>query len=251
LLSGQKDYWALGATSGGPVSTRQEAENAWLPHQQAGGRRASRPSLALSDSSAQRQEAQTRARGVARRQPGEADTTFLRRILPISFAATQDLVAFSWRPSPHGKQLFFSVPGNEGNEYGRDLLVVDPYQAHTYAVQVLTLESLGDVTELGSLFFADVDQDGQKELLALLECSLREPAFKDKRGHQHYGRQTSYQTVVFRLLELSSAGRPQYALDPTPRPYLDELPTAAAVRQALAKHLAKPGQRPTPAKPSH
>ncbi|PJJ60563.1 hypothetical protein [Hymenobacter chitinivorans] len=186
----------------------------------------------------QRREDQTTKQGTAQRLPGEADTTFLRRVLPVSFPNSADLVAYQCRPSTFGQQLFFSVPGGEGNEYGRDLFVLDPYQADTYAVQVLTLESLGDETGLAALFFADVDQNGQKELLTLLECSLREPAFK-KQGTQYYGRVTQYQTVVFQYAGLSEAGRPHYRLDPVPRPYLDNLPTVAAVRQALAKHPSR------------
>ncbi|WP_324678656.1 hypothetical protein [Hymenobacter sp. GOD-10R] len=199
-----------------------------------------------SDVTAQYDETEVLHRGVAQRLPGESDTTFLKRVLPVSFPASSDLVTYAWRPSSFGKQLFFSVQGSGDNEYGRDLFVLDPYQANTYAVQVLTLESMGDATDLAALFFADVDHNGQKELLTLLECSLREPAFK-KKGQQYYGRVAHYQTLVFQCIGLSSAGRPQYRLDATPRAYLDELPTAAAIRQALAQHQQKLPQPKTKA----
>lgn len=193
------------------------------------------PTDLVTDSAALRRETQTRQSGIAQRQPGEADTTFLRRVLPVSFPASDDLLAYTWRPSSFGKQLFFTVSGPDGNEYGRELFVLDPFRANTYAVQVFNLESMGDATTVAALFFADVDQNGQRELLALLACNLREPAFKDKYGTQYYGRETSYETHVFRYSGLDSAGRPQYREDSTPRPYLHGLSTAAAVRQALAQ----------------
>jgi hypothetical protein len=175
--------------------------------------------------------------GVVQRRLGEADTTFLRRVVPTSFPLASDLVAYAWRPSTFGKQLFFSVPGSEETTaYGRDLFVLDPFAPNTYAVQVLPLESMGDETALAALFFADVDHDGRKELLTLLSCELREPAFKDKHGQQSYGRFTHYQTLVFKTVEPDPTGRPRYQLDPTERPYLDELTSAAAVRQALVRH---------------
>jgi hypothetical protein len=175
--------------------------------------------------------------GVVQRRPGEADTTFLRRVVPTSYPLASDLVAYAWRPSAFGKQLFFSVPGSEETTaYGRDLFVLDPFAPNTYTVQVLPLESMGDETALAALFFADVDHDGRKELLTLLSCELREPAFKDKHGQQAYGRFTHYQTLVFKTVGSEPTGRPRYQLDSTERPYLDELPSAAAVRQALVRH---------------
>lgn len=182
-------------------------------------------------------EARTMRWGLAYRYPSEADTTFLRRVLPSSFPRSIDLLAATWRPSTYGKQLFFSVPGSEDNDnrYGSELFMLDPYQGSLYAVQVFTIPSLGDATSLTSLFFADVNQDGQKELLVLSECSLREAD----------GRETHYQTQVFQYIGLTSNGRPQYCEDPTKRPYLDGLDTAAKVRQALARH-----QSPAPSAPS-
>jgi hypothetical protein len=183
-------------------------------------------------------EAQTMRRGLAYRRPQEADTTFLRRVLPSSFPRSTDLLAAMWRPSKFGKQLFFSVSSPEENAYGTDLFILDPFEGDTYAVQLLTIPSLGDATGLSSLFFADVNHDGQKELLALSECSLVEIG----------GRETHYQTQVFQYVGLTSTGRPQYCEDPTPRPYLAELSTAAAVRQALARHQPLPA--PPPGKPA-
>jgi hypothetical protein len=173
-------------------------------------------------------EARTMRRGLAYRYPKEADTTFLRRVLPSSFPQSVDLLAATWRPSEFGKQLFFSVPGSEDNDntYGSELFMLDPFQGSTYLVQDLVIPSLGDATSLTLLFFADVNQDGQKELLVLNECTLREAA----------GRRTHYQTQVFQYIGLTSAGRPQYCEDPIKRPYLDGLDTAIKVRQALAQH---------------
>ncbi|WP_045689449.1 hypothetical protein [Hymenobacter sp. AT01-02] len=190
---------------------------------------------------AQQLEAQTIQQGIAHRQPGEADTTFLKRVLPVSFPASGDLVAYAWRPSAFGKQLFF-VLGSGDNEYGNDLFILDPIEANTYAVQILPLEPfMGDKTYLASLFFADVDEDGQKELLTLLECSLREEFKMD--GQWRIGRKTHYQTMIFKYAGLSSTGRPQYEEDTTPRPYLDELATAAEVRENLPKRKA-PQRKP-------
>ncbi|QIX59895.1 hypothetical protein HER32_01280 [Hymenobacter sp. BT18] len=183
---------------------------------------------------AQQIEAQTIQQGIALRQPEEADTIFLKRILPVSFPTSGDLVVYPWRLNTYGKQLFFTVKGGADNEYGYDLFVLDPIQANTYAVQILSLgSSMGDMTYLTSLFFADVDEDGQKELLTLLECSLREEFKVD--GQWLIGRKTHYQTRIFKYMMPSSTGRPQYQEDTTPRPYLDELATAAEVRQNLPK----------------
>jgi hypothetical protein len=181
-------------------------------------------------------EAQTLKQATAQRLPGEADSTFLRRVLPASYPQSNDLLAATWRPSAFGKQLFFTVRGTDesNNDGGTDLFMLDPFQANTYAVQVFTIPSQGDLTDLEAFFFTDVDQDGHKELLAISECSLRE-SFKDH-GEVLYGRAPHYQTVVFQYVGLSSTGRPQYRDYPKDTSYLDELPTAAAVRQALARH---------------
>lgn len=192
--------------------------------------------LPTPESAAQRREAQTLKLGLAQRQPGEADTTFLRRVLPVSFPQSNDLLAATWRPSAFSKQLFFSVLGTSDreHEYGTDLFMLDPFQADTYVVQVFTIPSQGDLTVLEAFFFTDVDQDGRKELLAISECSLRE-SFKDH-GQVLYGRSPHYQTLIFQCTGLSNTGRPQYRDDPRDYSYLDELATVAAVRQALARH---------------
>ena len=181
---------------------------------------------AAPEPSPQRREAQTRQQGTAQRRPGEADSTFVRRVLPLSYAGSNDLLAATWRPSTFGKQLFFSKRGQDTNEYGTDLLMLDPFAADTYSLQTFTIFTQGDATDLAALFFADVDQNGTKELLAISECSLREGS----------GRETHYQTLIFRYEGLDKMGRPRYHYDAGNYDYLDELPTVAAVRQALARH---------------
>ncbi|WP_201982325.1 hypothetical protein [Hymenobacter rubidus] len=182
--------------------------------------------------------------GIARRAAGEADTTFLKRTFPVSFTAER-LVAYAWRPGAFGKQLFF--PRLEVNEYrheGEDaaLFVLDPFQLNTYAVQKLLLASIGDITNLSAFFFADVDRDGQKELLALVYAEVQEAGLLEHGNgtkERAYARMSHRHTYVFRYAGLSKAGLPRYRADTTPRPYLDELPTATAVRRALAQHQVR------------
>ncbi|AHJ95560.1 FG-GAP-like repeat-containing protein [Hymenobacter swuensis] len=190
----------------------------------------------LRQSEAARLEARTRQQGEARRLPGETDTRFLRRILPLSLSYSGRVISYVWRPTAFGKQLFLAVRSQGENEYGTDLLVLDPYRPNTYALRILPLEDMGDLTNLESLFFTDVDHDGRLELLALKECSLKDVGWTDKHGQSSYGHFSHYATDVFRLAGTDRAGRPRYVRDTTSRPYLDELPTAAAVRKALAKH---------------
>lgn len=185
------------------------------------------------------QEDHVLRQGIAQRAPGEADTTFLKRLFPASFPPADDLVTYAWRPSPFGKQLFFSYRGRGDNAYGTNLYVLDPFQPRTYAVHALTLPDMGDLTNLAAFFFADVNGDGQKELLTLLVCSLRETHKADD-GELLSGHWDHYQTVVFQHAGLDAASRPRYRLDPTPRPFLDELPTAAAVRRELTRHPVRP-----------
>ncbi|MDJ0367974.1 energy transducer TonB [Hymenobacter sp. H14-R3] len=199
--------------------------------------------LALAQALVRRREAQTRQQGAARRLPGEADNTFVRRVLPIAYAQADNLLAYAWRPSAFGKQLFFSVHGEEGNEYGTNLFVLDPYQENTYAVRVLPIASMGDITTLDALFFADANHDGRKDLLALSGCSLKERIKQD--GEWLYGRSTHYRTDTWQYLGLDKAGRPQYEQGPE-RSDLDDLATAAEVRKALTQP-ARP-RRPAPAK---
>jgi hypothetical protein len=116
-----------------------------------------------------------------------------------------------------------------GNDYGTDLFMLDPFQPNTYAVEVFAIPTQGDETDLAAFFFADVDRDGQKELLAIGACSLREGMVNGL-----HPRTTHYQTQVFQYTDRSSTGCPQYRGYPNDTSYLDELPTAYAVRQALA-----------------
>jgi hypothetical protein len=192
----------------------------------------------LRQSEAKRLEAQTRKQGLARRRPGETDAQFVRRVLPLALAETGHLMKYAWRPGAFGKQLFVATRGQGDNEYGTDLLVLDPYRPNTYALRILTLGTMGDLTNLESLFFADADHDGRPELLALKECSLRDIGFTDKHGQSSYGHFSHYATDIFRLAGPDRAGRPRYLPDTTARAYLDELATAAAVRRALARHRA-------------
>jgi hypothetical protein len=177
---------------------------------------------------AQRREADTRGYQTARRRPGEADSTFVRRVFPLSYDSTsRALLTRAWRPSAFGKQLFFTRPSCTGYcGYSTLLLVLDPYQKNTYAVQEFVIPSQGDDTTLADLFLADVDHDGRQELLAIGECCLRE----------NNGCYNHYQTQIWQYLGPDRTGRPRYQADETERPYLDDLPTAAAVRRALARH---------------
>lgn len=196
-------------------------------------------------------EARTLRRGVAQRQPAESVDAFLHRVLPASFQASDGafpkVVQYAWRPSAFGKQVFFSVRGTEtsGNDYGTDLFMLDPFESNTYAVEVFNIPSQGDETNLEAFFFADVDRDGQKELLAIGACSLREG-----RVNGFYPRTTHYQTQVFQYTGLNSTGCPQYRGYPKDTSYLDELSTAAAVRHALAAPPVRKRKIPssTPAK---
>ena len=183
---------------------------------------------------AQRREATTRWKQTARRLSGEADSTFVRRVLPLSCPEdAADLLAYAWRPTAFGKQLFFSRRGAP-NEYGTNLFVLDPYLPDTYAVQVLPVDDMSDFTYLAALFFTDADHDGRKDLLALAECSLSEEHESDD-GERLIGHWNHYRTDIWQYVGPDPAGRPRYQPDPTPRPYLDDLATAAEVRRTLAK----------------
>jgi hypothetical protein len=188
----------------------------------------------------------TLRRGLARRRAGEPAAAFVQRVLPHAYASAQEreghksFVRYAWRPTSFGPQLFLAVRGQEAtNEGGTDLLVFDPIRPRTYTVQTLQLETMGDLTDLEALFFADIDHDGRQELLALVECSLREVLSVDKHGNRHTGHVAHYQTYIFRYGGLGRTGRPRYRADTLSRPYLDDLPTAAAVRQALARQASR------------
>ncbi|MFD2717621.1 hypothetical protein ACFST9_02770 [Hymenobacter monticola] len=183
-------------------------------------------------------------KGSVLRMPGETDVAFLKRLFPGSFSV-ESLVAYAWRPGAHGRQLLFSrreVDQYQQEGEGTELFVLDPFQPNTYAVQKLLLAPIGDITNLSALFFADVDEDGQKELLALVYAEVQEAGtleHGDGTTEQAYARMSRRHTYVFRYAGLSRAGRPWYRADATPRPYLQGLPTAAAVRQALVRHQAR------------
>ena len=230
-------------TQGGLLTLVAACQGQPAAHKTVSAAALSRPSESASRQQYAAEDQRVRA-GIARRAPGEADTTFLKRLFPVSFSAEQ-LAAYAWRPGAFGKQLFF--PRREVNEYrqeGEDaaLFVLDPFQPNTYAVQKLLLASIGDMTNLSAFFFADVDRDGQKELLALVYAEVQGVGLLehgDGTRESAYGRMTHRHTYVFRYAGLSQAGRPRYRADATPRPYLDGLATAAAVRRALALHQAR------------
>lgn len=186
--------------------------------------------------------------GLVQRKPGEADTTFLKRLFPASFEEGKP-ITYAWRPSVYGPQLFFSH--GERDELhnlgeGTELFVLDPIQPDRYAVQVLLLEPIGDITNLAAFLFADVDQDGQKELLALVYAEVQHVDVHED-GERLVGRISEWQTQVFRYAGLSHADRPLYQPDRAPRPYLNKLRSAAEVRRALAQHQQRPKPLPTKA----
>lgn len=187
---------------------------------------------------AERREAQTWRRGWARRHPGETDAQFVHRVLPLSLDYTEKLTTYAWRPTAYGKQLFMTRQGQGDNKSGMDLLVLDPYRPHTYALRVLPVTGLDDQVSLNEFFTADVDRDGCPELLALKQCDLRGSRL-ERHGRETYtGSEPRYATDVFRLAGTDRAGRPRYQLEATDRPYLNDLPTKAAVVRALVKHRA-------------
>jgi hypothetical protein len=194
---------------------------------------------------AQRREADTRWQRTARRWPGEADSTFVRRVLPRSLAAYEPVRTHAWRPSTFGKQLFFTRSGlaRDNNKQGVDLFVLDPFQPDTYAVQVLKVENRGDLTtSLADLCLADLDHDGRQELLALARYSLREEP--EVNGQVLAGHYDHFYTRAWHYAGLDPAGRPCYKEDETARPYLDELATSTAVRHALARYQRRAHRRP-------
>lgn len=189
--------------------------------------------------------------GVVQRKPSEAASVFLKRLFPASFSQGKS-ITYAWRPSVYGPQLFFSHGDrNDSHTFGEgaELFVLDPIQPDRYAVQVLLLEPIGDKTNLASFFFADVNRDGQKELLALVYAEVQEEVLLEvgpgKKKERAVGRFSHWETQVFRYAGLTRAGRPLYQPDWTPRPYLNELRSAAEVRRALAQHQQRPKPLPT------
>jgi hypothetical protein len=207
-------------------------------------------------SAEQRREATTRYQQTAVRLPGEADTTFVRRVLPISADLLGEyddqLQALPWRPSPYGQQLVFtqrvSDPNNRNGGYGwynTDLFVLDPYAPYTYAVQQFHLYNEGDLNSQSvAPFVADVNHDGHPDLVTLITYSQSVSGGEGMPGgHINY-----YRVQVWRTAGLDAAGRPRYRKDETPYPYLeyrqndnsDNYPpeeyTPATVRRLLARH---------------
>gem|GEM_PF-2591458 len=177
-------------------------------------------------------EARTLRAGTIRPRPGETLGQLLHRTLPATCSDTTTRpLRYAWVPNATGPQLFFDARGHgEQAAYGAVVFVLDPLGAGVYHVQALDLESMGDITTVRAIFFADANHDGQKDLLALTECSLREE-FMDL-GERLIGRKTHYQTTVLYYRGRDAAGRPRY--EPQYREDLDELSTAAEVRRALA-----------------
>jgi len=188
-----------------------------------------------------RSEGELLKQGMVQRKPGEADTAFLRRLFPASFYQ-QEPITYAWRPNVYGPQLFFSHSHRDESHNvgeGTELFVLDPIQPNRYAIQVLLLEPIGDITNLAAFFFADVDQDGQKELLALVYAEVQQVETQED-GEQLVGRLSRWWTQVFRYAGLSRAGSPFYQPDRVPRPYLNELRSAAEVRRALTQQQQRP-----------
>lgn len=182
-------------------------------------------------------EDQTWQRRHARRRPGETDAQFVRRVLPLTLADNGgNVTTHTWRPSAFGKQLFLTRSGQDGNEGGTDLLVLDPYRPATYTLRVLPVTPLDDDISLVDFFFADVDDDGQLELLALKRCNLRGTRLSRHGRETYSGSEPRFATQVFHLARPDRTGRPRYRLEEVERAYLDDLPTVAAVQRALAQH---------------
>jgi len=217
-------------------------------------------------STSQRREATTRYQRTAVRLPGEADTTFVRRVLPVSYPSVEygDLNTLAWRPSAYGQQLVFtqsvSDPEHGNGSYGwynTDLFVLDPYAPHTYAVQQFNLYNAGDLNSQSvTPFVADVNHDGRPDLVTLITYSQSVGGGPGQMvGHFNY-----YRVQVWRTAGFDAAGRPRYREDETPYPYLeykqDETPgpypeefTPATVRRLLARHWRQVVQARRPVAP--
>lgn len=176
-------------------------------------------------------EARTLRAGTTRPRPGETLGQLLHRMLPASGPDTAaHLVRYAWFASPAGPQQFCNVHGlGDQGQYAAALSILNPLGAGAYDVQCLDLDSMGDVTDVAAIFFADASHDGQKDLLALTQCDLREYAKAD--GQTMSARSAHYLTTVIYYRGLDSAGRPRY--EQQCRADLAELATAA-VRQWLA-----------------
>lgn len=191
------------------------------------------PLSAMASLSADSIEARTLRQGVARRQPAETVEAFVRRVLPVS-CPTDDpsqIIQYAWRPSAFGKQLFLSAYDPQ-EPYRLYVLMLDPYQPGTYAVERWDAAlPISDQPSLQAIFFADANQDGRKELLVLVNSSSREPVTID--GISQYGHFSHYHTRLFGYLPTINGQRPRYQELPD-RPDLDDLRTAAEVREVLS-----------------
>lgn len=185
-------------------------------------------------------QARTLRQGVARRQPAESVEGFLQRVLPVSFLnsdAQPKAIQYAWRPSAFGKQLFFSARDPEVF-YQLNVFVLDPYQVDTYAVERFKVALIGSqIPSLTAIFFADANHDGRKELLVLAYSPSRAPASID-------GEEAHFYTCIYGYVPAPVGQRPHYVSYPR-RPDLDDLETAAQVRQVLAAHVPKPSPRPS------
>lgn len=179
-------------------------------------------------------EDRTLSRGVAQRLPTESDEAFVRRVLPASFANPEDqfqVIQYAWRPSAFGKQLFVSAR-DPHEHYRLHVFVLDPYQTDTYAVERLEVEhEASDFADVTAIFFADANHDGRKDLLVLVNSSIVTPTVIDGvnwQAHTDY-----YHTRIYGYRLADQSQRPHYQEYPH-RNDLDELETAAEVRQVLA-----------------
>lgn len=193
--------------------------------------------------SADSTEARTLRQGVAKRQPAESVETFLQRVLPASFANPDDplqIIHYAWRPSAFGKQLFVSAH-DPHEHYRLYVFVLDPYQADRYAVERFEVEhEASDSADLEAIFFADANHDGRKELLVLVHSSVVTPTVIEGVNWQAHA--SDYHTRIYGYRLSAQGKRPHYQEYPH-RDDLDDLGTAAEVRQILAtpnrKHKAR------------
>ena len=197
--------------------------------------------------SADSTEARTLRQGVATRQPAESVEAFVQRVLPASFANPDDppqVMQYAWRPSAFGQQLFVSA--HDPHEHYRVyVFVLDPYQADAYAVERFEVEREdSDGANVAAIFFADANHDGGKELLVLVNSSVVTPTVID--GMMWWQAHTDhYHTRIYGYKLADQGQRPHYQAYPH-RDDLDELETAAEVRQILAIPEPKYKVRKTP-----
>ncbi|AMR28137.1 hypothetical protein A0257_14265 [Hymenobacter psoromatis] len=166
---------------------------------------------------------------MARRKPGEAAEAFLQRLFPVALQypdAQPKPIEYAWRPSAFGKQLIFSANGYASISY-LDVFVLDPYQADTYAIKRFEVPAIGSqIPSIVAIFFADANHDGRKDLLVLAYSLPYAPDSPDGEAGRYY-------TTVFGYVPPLAGQRPRYVSYPR-RPDLDDLETAAQVRQFLA-----------------